>query len=105
MFTVIRLLNCLARWTQCDPTRMRRMMLLSPLANDKWFEKRGGGDWLDYQIQTHTYSVPPSLIGQQMLVRQYEWHLEVYYQQQLIQNFPKVSCTSGLPFIINCIFT
>jgi hypothetical protein len=49
-FTVIRLLNCLVRWTQCDPGRMRSMMLLSPLANEKWFEKRGGVDWLDYQI-------------------------------------------------------
>lgn len=49
-FTVIRLLNCLARWTHCDPGRMRSMMLLSPLANDKWFEKRGAGDWLDHQI-------------------------------------------------------
>jgi primase-polymerase (primpol)-like protein len=49
-FTVIRLLNCLARWTQCDAGRMRSMILLSPLANDKWFEKRGGGDWLDHQI-------------------------------------------------------
>ena len=49
-FTVIRLLNCLARWTQCDAAKMRSMMLLSQLANDKWFEKRGGGDWLDHQI-------------------------------------------------------
>lgn len=49
-FTVIRLLNCLARWTHGDAAQMRNMMLLSPLANDKWFEKRGAGDWLDYQI-------------------------------------------------------
>lgn len=38
-FTVIRLLNCLARWTHCDAGRMRTMMLMSPLANEKWFEK------------------------------------------------------------------
>jgi primase-polymerase (primpol)-like protein len=49
-FTIIRLLNCLARWTQCDPSRMRTMILMSPLANDKWLEKRGAGNWLDYQI-------------------------------------------------------
>lgn len=48
--TVIRLLNCLARWTRCDPTRMRDMILMSPLRNDKWFERRGGEDWLDHQI-------------------------------------------------------
>lgn len=47
---VIRLLNALARWTGCDPVRMRRMMLVAPLANAKWFERRGEGDWLDYQI-------------------------------------------------------
>lgn len=26
------------------------MMLLSPLANEKWLQKRGQVDWLDYQI-------------------------------------------------------
>lgn len=49
-FTVIRLLNCLARWTNGDALRMRNLMLLSPLANAKWFEQRGQGDWLDHQI-------------------------------------------------------
>ena len=49
--TVIRLLNCLARWTQCDAARMRTMMLMSPLANEKWLQRRGQVDWLDYQIE------------------------------------------------------
>lgn len=48
--TVLRLLNTLARWTDGDPVKMRTMMLLSPLANEKWFSKRGKQDWLDYQI-------------------------------------------------------
>ncbi len=47
---VLRLLNTLARWTDGDPVKMRAMMLLSPLANDKWFSKRGKQDWLAYQI-------------------------------------------------------
>lgn len=47
---VLRLLNTLARWTDGDPQKMRAMMLLSPLANEKWFSKRGNQDWLDYQI-------------------------------------------------------
>jgi len=47
---VLRLLNTLARWTGGDPQKMRAMMLLSPLANEKWFSKRGKQDWLDYQI-------------------------------------------------------
>jgi hypothetical protein len=41
-------------------------------------------------IQTNFYSVPTSLIGQTVTVRQYEWHLEVYYQQQLIQTMPRL---------------
>ena len=41
-------------------------------------------------IQTNFYSVPTSLIGQTVTVRQYEWHLEVYYQQQLVQTMPRV---------------
>lgn len=49
--TVIRLLNCLARWTQGDAAKMRSMILMSPLANEKWFSKRGMGDWLDHQIK------------------------------------------------------
>lgn len=49
-FTVIRLLNCLARWTRSDASGMRAMMLMSPLANEKWFEKRNAGDWLNHQI-------------------------------------------------------
>lgn len=48
--TVIRLLNCLARWTKGDAVQMRAMLLASPLANDKWTSQRGKGDWLDYQI-------------------------------------------------------
>lgn len=48
--TVIRLLNCLARWTRGDAQRMRRMMLMSPLANDKWVSKRGNSDWIDVEI-------------------------------------------------------
>ena len=47
---VIRMLNTLARWTDGDAARMRALMLLSPLANEKWLSKRGQGDWLDHQI-------------------------------------------------------
>ncbi|MGV1010620.1 MAG: IS21 family transposase [Dermatophilaceae bacterium] len=42
------------------------------------------------RIQTNLYSVPTTLIGQEVLVRQYEWHLEVYYQQQLVQQMPRL---------------
>lgn len=48
--TVIRLLNCLARWTHGDRDQVRSLILMSPLQNPKWFEKRGKQDWLDHQI-------------------------------------------------------
>lgn len=48
--TVIRLLNCLARWTGGDACKMRAMMLLSSLANEKWFSMRSDKDWLEHQI-------------------------------------------------------
>ena len=37
-------------WAQADPARMRRMALASRRVRDKWFTKRGGADWLDYNI-------------------------------------------------------
>ena len=49
--TVIRLLNCLARWTVGDAATMRAMMTMSPLANDKRWSKRGNRDWLGYTIE------------------------------------------------------
>lgn len=49
-FTVIRLLNCLACWTNGNAAKMRRMILMAPLANEKWLSKRNTIDWLDYQI-------------------------------------------------------
>ena len=49
--TVIRLLNCLARWTRGDATKMRTMMNMSPLANEKWWSKRGHTDWLGHAIE------------------------------------------------------
>lgn len=42
------------------------------------------------RIQTNVYSVPTSLIGQVVTVRQYEWQLEVYFQQQLVQTMPRL---------------
>lgn len=35
--------------------------------------------------------MPTSLIGQQVLVRQSEWQLAVYYQQQLVQTMPRLT--------------
>ena len=43
------------------------------------------------RIQTNLYSVPTSLIGHEVVVHQYEWHLEVYHRQQLIQTMPRLT--------------
>jgi hypothetical protein len=42
------------------------------------------------RVQTNLYSLPTSLIGHEVLVRQYEWHLEVYHQQHLVQQMPRL---------------
>jgi hypothetical protein len=41
-------------------------------------------------VQTNHYSVPTSLIGHTITVRQYEWHLEIYYQQQMVERMPRL---------------
>lgn len=40
----------LAFWTGCDEERMYRLMMRSGLKRDKWFERRPGGNWLQYTI-------------------------------------------------------
>jgi hypothetical protein len=42
------------------------------------------------RVQHNLYSVPTSLIGQQVTVRIYEWHLEVYYRQQQVERLSRV---------------
>jgi hypothetical protein len=68
---------------------MRRVTQPPLAAYREWRVKVSPGSLI--RIQTHTYSVPTSLIGQQVLVRQYEWELEVYYQQQLVQKMPRLT--------------
>lgn len=68
---------------------MRRITQPPLAAYREWRLKVSPGSLI--RIQTHTYSVPTSLIGREVLVRQYEWHLEVYYQQQLVQKMPRLT--------------
>jgi hypothetical protein len=42
------------------------------------------------RVQQNSYSVPTSLIGHQVTVRLYEWHLEVYYRQQQIETMARL---------------
>lgn len=37
------------------------------------------------RVQNNSYSVPTSLIGHQVTVRIYEWHIEVYYRQRKVE--------------------
>lgn len=42
------------------------------------------------RVQANLYSVPTHLIGQQVRVRIYEWHLEVYYRQIQVEWMPRL---------------
>jgi Mu transposase, C-terminal domain len=42
------------------------------------------------RVQKNIYSVPTSLIGRRVTVRIHEWHLEVYYQTQLVETLPRL---------------
>jgi hypothetical protein len=42
------------------------------------------------RVQNNVYSVPTSLIGRQVTVRLYEWHLEVYLGQKQIETMPRL---------------
>ena len=42
------------------------------------------------RVHNNAYSVPTSLIGQQVTVRLYEWHLEVYLGQQCLETIPRL---------------
>jgi len=42
------------------------------------------------RIQNNSYSVPTSLIGHQVTVRIYEWHVAVYYRQQQIETMARL---------------
>lgn len=42
------------------------------------------------RVQKNVYSVPTSLIGRTVTVRVYEWHLEVYFRQYLVEKAPRL---------------
>ncbi len=42
------------------------------------------------RVQKNVYSVPTSLIGRTVTVRLYEWHLEVYFRQYLVEKAPRL---------------
>ena len=42
------------------------------------------------RVQANLYSVPTHLIGQQVRVRIYEWHLEVYYRQIQVERMARL---------------
>lgn len=42
------------------------------------------------RVQKNIYSVPTSLIGRRVNVRIHEWHLDVYYQTNLVDTLPRL---------------
>jgi len=43
------------------------------------------------RVQANSYSVPSGLKGKLVTVRLYEWHLEVWYANQLIERMPRLT--------------
>jgi len=46
------------------------------------------------RLQANLYSVPAHLIGHQVTVRIYEWHLEVYYRQIQVERITRIVGTN-----------
>jgi transposase InsO family protein len=42
------------------------------------------------RVQKNVYSVPTGLIGRVVTARVYEWHLEVYFRQYLVEKVPRL---------------
>ncbi|NQU65969.1 MAG: DDE-type integrase/transposase/recombinase [SAR324 cluster bacterium] len=42
------------------------------------------------RVQKNGYSVPSGLKGKQVIVRVYEWRIEVWYANQLVETFPRL---------------
>jgi len=42
------------------------------------------------RLHKNLYSVPTSLMGRTVTVRVYEWHLEVYFRQYLVEKMPRL---------------
>jgi hypothetical protein len=42
------------------------------------------------RVQKNVYSVPTSLMGHTVAVRVYEWHVEVYFRQHLVEKAPRL---------------
>lgn len=42
------------------------------------------------RVQKNVYSVPTGLIGRLVTVRVYEWHLEVYFREYLVEKMPRL---------------
>jgi hypothetical protein len=42
------------------------------------------------RLNKNVYSVPTSLIGRMVTVRVYEWHVEVYFRQYLVEKMPRL---------------
>jgi hypothetical protein len=42
------------------------------------------------RVQNNVYSVPTGLMGRQVTVRLYEWHLEVYLGQKQVESMPRL---------------
>ena len=78
----------------------RQARLAEELAVMKPLTVKPLGQYQEYRVKVsrgslirvlkNVYSVPTSLIGRMVTVRVYEWHLEVYFRQYLVEKMPRL---------------
>lgn len=71
------------------------MAVMSPLTVQPWPQMRAlrvrVGHSGKVRVMSNSYSVPSGLKGKQVTVRVYEWHIEIWYANQLVESMPRLT--------------
>ena len=70
------------------------MAVMSPLKVEPWPQMREVRVRVSHagkvRVMSNSYSVPSGLKGKRVTVRVYEWHLEVWYANQMVESMPRL---------------
>ena len=89
LFEVMERRNAPRRDALAEELAVMKPLAAAPLAINSQVRVRVGRGSL-IRVQKNVYSVPTSLIGHRVSVRIHEWHLDVYYQSQLVETLPRL---------------
>ena len=89
LFEVMERRNAPRRDALAEELAVMKPLAATPLAVNGQVRVRVGRGSL-IRVQKNVYSVPTSLIGHRVTVRIHEWHLDVYYQSQLVETLPRL---------------